>query len=195
MTDLRKLIKLDLSNVPIDQHKEAKNAVGNYLVNQVLRDIERGFSPVEGKGQFPKLTKDYADKEKGGRRVANLDLEGELKEAIQFKRTEDGIEYGNFIKSQAPKADGHNQHSAKAKAWAKKTGFPERQYIPEGKKKFRQAIEREMKSIVQSFEEVATSESEDNVFLNNETETGNIVTTEIAISDDVIEEEIRRQIS
>jgi len=112
------------------------------------------FSPVEGEGQFPKLTKEYADKEKGGRRTRNLELEGDLKEAIRYKRTRDGIDYGNFLKSQEEKADGHNQHSAKAKAWAKKTGFPKAQYIPEGEQKFRKGIEKEITKIIKGFEEI-----------------------------------------
>jgi len=203
MVILKKEVKLDLSNIPKSSHVAVKNAVGDFIVNQVLRDIERGFSPVENEGQFKQLTKDYADKEKGGRRTSNLQLEGDLKEAMQYRRSADGIVYGNFIASEKNKSDGHNQHSSKAKAWAKKNNFPKRTYIPTEKQNFRSGIEREIDNIVASFEQVAflslfeEVSAEDIIISSNETETGNRVTTEITdvFSDDAIEAEIRRQLN
>ena len=64
-----------------------------------------------------------------------MQLEGDLKEAIQYRKTKTGIEFGNFNESQKDKADGHNQHSAKAQRWAKAKGFPKRRYIPKSKQK------------------------------------------------------------
>lgn len=196
MTDLRKKIDLDLSNVPRHLHKTVKDEVGEYLVNQVLRDVERGFSPVAGEGQFEKLSKSYAENEKGGRTVANLQLEGDLKEAIRFKRTTDGIEFGNFLKSQHDKADGHNQHSDKAKQWAKEKNFPKRRYIPDDDQKFRPAIEREIQNIVRSYEQTP----ETNVNFtdpDDDVETGNRVEISLTniLSDEFIEAEIRRQLN
>lgn len=198
MSELRKKIRLDLEKVPSGKKAAAKKAVGDFLVNQVLRDIERGFSPVEGEGQFDKLTKKYADAEKGGRRTANLQLEGDLKEATRFKNIKDGIEFGNFLVSQEGKADGHNQLSAKARAWARKKDFPKRRYIPSSKQKFRVGIEREIESIVKGFEEIP---SEDVQALagrtTNETEDGNVVKTDFVdlFSDEAIEAAIKRQLS
>lgn len=198
MSELRKKIRLDLDKVPSGKKAAAKKAVGDFLVNQVLRDIERGFSPVEGEGQFDKLTKKYADAEKGGRRTANLQLEGDLKEATRFKNIKDGIEFGNFLVSQEGKADGHNQLSAKARAWARKKDFPKRRYIPSSKQKFRAGIELEIESIVKGFEEIP---SEDVQALagrtTNETEDGNVVKTDFVdlFSDEALEAAIKRQLS
>lgn len=196
MADLQKEIKLDLSNIPHLSHKAVKDEVGNFLINQVLRDVERGFSPVEGEGQFKKLTKGYADKEKGGRRTANLELEGDLKEAIKFRRTKEGIVFGNLVASQKEKADGHNQHSQKAKNWAAKNNFPKRRYIPDSSEDFRDGIEQEIKDIVKSFEEIPFEEVSTGVTTTNDTETGNKVTTSIVdlFDDDFINAEIRRQL-
>lgn len=199
MPDLRKEIKLNLDKVPFGKKAAAKKAVGDFLVNQVFRDVERGFSPVAGEGQFKQLTKEYADAEKGGRRTANLQLEGELKEATRFKNTKEGIEFGNFGKRQEGKADGHNQLTSKAKAWAKQKDFPKRRYIPSAKQKFREGIEREMEDIVKSFEEVPSEDVQVTAAgrTTNETEDGNVVktTTIDFFSDEAIEAEIKRQLS
>lgn len=198
MADLRKIIELDLTNVPRSEHTAVKNAVGNFVVNQVLRDIERGFSPVAGEGQFKQLNKEYANEEKGGRRTANLQLEGDLKDAIQFRPSVEGIVFGNFIAAQKDKADGHNQHSAKAKAWARSfpdDPFPKRRYIPKGSQKFREGIEREIKDIVKGFEEIPFEDV--NALGENIIESGNRVEIQITdvFNEDVIAAEIRRQLS
>ena len=38
--------------------------VGNFLINETLRYVRSGFSPVKGEGKFQQLNKEYADEEK-----------------------------------------------------------------------------------------------------------------------------------
>ena len=120
VTAVTKLVALDLTDIPNDKRKAAKTAVGNYLVESILREVGNGKSPVEGE-TFKKLGKEYAKKEHGGRRLPILELEGDMLAALKSEnKSGDNIEVG-ITGVEAPKADGHNQISAEAKAWASKT--------------------------------------------------------------------------
>lgn len=118
--------------------KEFLKQVGQYLVDSMLDKIAEGVSPVEGAGKFKKLTKHYAEEEKGGERTANMDEHGDMLQALTYKVVGNKIEIGIFDEDQAIKSYAHN------------TGFrghpflegkaPKRQFIPEGKQKLRPDI-------------------------------------------------------
>ena len=140
-----------LDEVPEEDRKRAKTKVANYLENQVLREVNAGKSPVKGEGRFKRLESDYAVKVKGGTRLANLEHEGDLLNS--FKVT---LDEGSFLEaghkgSQTPKADGHNQLSSKARAWALESGFPRRRYIPDDNQKYTSTITDEIISIIDRF--------------------------------------------
>lgn len=153
VTAVVKEIELDLSNIPREQRKEAKDEVRAFLLEEVLRSVESGNSPVQGEGRFRTLTPDYARKEKGGNRTANLELEGDLLNALDTKNLRGNkIEIGVRGK-EAPKADGHNQISGEAKAWASRTGRSKykRRFIPDDNQTFVRSIRNGIDEILDTY--------------------------------------------
>jgi hypothetical protein len=176
----------------------AKREVADYLKNQVLRQVSDGQSPVSGEGRFRILNPEYARREKGGRRIADLELQGDLKDSLISEPSR-----GSFIKyghegSQVPKSDGHNQISNKAKNWAKESKHPKRRYIPDTGQKFDKSITDGIKRIMDDFRrsgppstEIRDSEDflEGTVSVSSVTETPDSasVSTNDLFSDDIIE--------
>jgi len=140
-----------LKDVPPENIPAVKREVADYLVNEVLRKVKSGISPVKSEGRFRILDPKYATKEKAGVRTANLELEGDLLESLTA-RPADGafIKYGHEG-TQVPKADGHNQLSGKAKTWALKSKHPKRRYIPSDNQKFIPEITEEITAIIRQF--------------------------------------------
>lgn len=150
VTEVSKLIALDLSGVPDNKIAEVKKEVGDFLIESILRDVGDGKSPVQGE-RFKRLSKDYADEFKGGNTTPTMQLFGDLLDSL---RAEDAG--GSFIKighfgEQAPKADGHNQLSLEAKIWAAGRDFPKRRYIPAEGQSFKRSIERGIEEIIEGY--------------------------------------------
>lgn len=153
VTEVIKEISLDLSNIPMKDRKQAKDEVRAYIENEVLRSVAKGVSPVEGEGRFRILTSEYAKNEKGGNMTANLELEGDLLNAFKSKNLAGSkIEIGVRGK-EAPKADGHNQISGEAKAWAAKTHRTKykRRFVPDEEQSYKKSIMAGVGSILSSF--------------------------------------------
>ena len=77
------LLDLDdygLRDVPNENKEAAKIEVAAFLLNEALRDMSNSTSPVKGEGRFRALDSDYAQREKGGARLSDLELEGDLKD-------------------------------------------------------------------------------------------------------------------
>jgi hypothetical protein len=128
--------------------KDIKEEVGDFIKVSILDYVGDGKSPVTGR-PFKALNKGYAEEEKGGRRLANLDLNGDMLNALESKVTSDGVEVGIFDSGQSPKAFNHNQGDT----------LPRRQFIPEPKQKFVGDIERGINEIVKRrIAEVATDQ-------------------------------------
>jgi hypothetical protein len=152
VTEVSKVIKLDLSGIPSDKVTAAKKEVGDYLIEEILRYVGDGKSPVEGE-RWKKLTKEYADEFKGGNTTPTMQLYGDLLDSLKTEDAgEDKIKIGHFKdEGQAPKADGHNQLSIEAKLWAQKKDFPKRRYIPDNGQKFKSAIESGIEDILSGY--------------------------------------------
>jgi len=148
---IAKEIKLDLSSVPKSKHSEVKREVGDYIKDEILRAIASGNSPVAGES-FAQLNKIYADEEKGGDRTPNLELDGDLLDALKYKNTSDGIEIGIFKSSELGKADGHNKWN-----WSNNKRIPKRRFIPKDSQRFKKEINSGIKSIVNEYKEEAPS--------------------------------------
>lgn len=193
VTKVVKELTLDLSDIPRGQRKEAKEKVGNFIVNEILRDVATGRSPVEGEGKFKRLQKDYADEEHGGRRTAILELEGDMLAALKSQNKRgDKIEIG--IKgSQAPKADGHNQISEEAKAWAKRTDRTQykRRFIPDEKQVFKKRIRDGVNEILAGYKVIEEEPTETRTIRRPEVQATTPNNTSVAsndfFSDDIIE--------
>jgi hypothetical protein len=160
------------NDIPLGRRQDAKEEVADYLLNETLRFLSKGTSPVKGEGRFRILNQKYAKNEKGGVRTSNLELEGDLKDSLISKPADGAfIKYGHKG-PQVPKADGHNQLSTKAKTWAAASGHPKRRYIPNDGQKFVSEITNEIKAIISDFTPTLSSNSEDDVdvtaFINND---------------------------
>ena len=123
MLQIQKTLNLNLSDIPEENRKAVKQEVGEYLVNETIRYMEEGRSPVAGEQPWSKLDKDYAAEEHNGDRTPTLNATGRLRESLQFRSTDDGVEIGIFHKSQQGKADGHNNFSGKSQ-------LPQRRFVP-----------------------------------------------------------------
>jgi hypothetical protein len=158
VTQVIKSITLDMTDIPRDRRKDAKRDASDFLKNEILRRVQDGRSPVQGEGRFKRLEKDYAKDQKGGVRTANLQLEGDLLDSLKdHSRASDRIDMGHKGK-EAPKADGHNQLSGEAKAWASKKNYPKRRYIPDDKQNFTSSIRKGIDRILDEYREVPEQE-------------------------------------
>lgn len=153
VTEVSKLIRLDLSRIPTDKIDDAKKEVGDYLIEEILRYVGDGKSPVQGE-RWTKLSKEYADEFKGGNRTPTMQLYGDLLDSLKadIKAAPDAIKIGHFGE-EAPKADGHNQHSVEAKIWATAKDFPKRRYIPEDSQDFNGKIKNGINEILNGYRE------------------------------------------
>ena len=143
-------MNLDLSKVPRKDRTKVKKEIGDFVINETLRDLEGGKSPVKDAPYFKRLNKAYAKEEKGGNTTPNLELDGDMLDAFKSKNTKAGIEIGIFGSKQAIKADGHNTGFEGHPTLAGK-GL-KRQFIPTTDGKYKQRIEREIKQIIKESE-------------------------------------------
>lgn len=102
-------------------------------------------SPVTGRN-FKALDKDYAKRKADvARPIANLELSGDMLDALDYEIKGNEIEIGIWG-DEAPKADGHNNHSGDS-------SLPTRRFIPkQGEDNFRPSILQQVKSIIEEFE-------------------------------------------
>lgn len=119
-----------------------KRDVGDYLIESVLQTVHQSKSPVEGE-DWPGLSKAYKAKKiaEGGVGKANMELEGDMLDSLDYKPTKDGIEIG-FFDDQAWKADGHLKFSGK------ENNTPQRRFLPGEGESFIAPIQKEIESIV-----------------------------------------------
>jgi hypothetical protein len=130
-----------------------KREVGNFIVEEMLTRINDGESPVQGES-FNKLSKQYADDEKGGDRTPNLELTGDMLDALTFQINDDNsIDVGIFDESQEGKADGHNH-------WTQKSPLPKRRFIPKKSQKFDADIRAGVKEIVADYKKAPEKRDE-----------------------------------
>jgi hypothetical protein len=150
--EVSKILELDLTNIPRESRAAAKQDVGDLLIEEILRAVGDGKSPVQGEN-WKKLNKEYADEFKGGDTTPTMQLFGELLDSLKSKPSSGNkIKIGHFRdEGQAPKADGHNQLSLESQLWASKISFPKRRYIPNEGQKFKASIMREVKDILDSY--------------------------------------------
>lgn len=152
VTEVSKTLRLDLSGIPSSSIASAKQEVGDYLIEEILRNVGDGKSPVNGEN-WKRLSKQYADEFKGGNTTPTMQLFGDLLDSLKAEDVgSDLLKIGHFG-AQAPKADGHNQLSVEAKLWAAAKDFPKRRYIPGEGQKFKSSIERGIDEILGSYRE------------------------------------------
>ncbi len=135
-------IDLEIDNLPRSIRDDIIQETGELLVEQVLLSMADAKSPVSGE-KFPALTKAYKAKKValGGQPKPDLELTGELKDALTFRKTKEGLEIG-FFGSQSDKADGHLKFSGR------ENFTPQRRFLPAEGQKFNDTIEAKVQSII-----------------------------------------------
>lgn len=139
-----KIIKLDLSQIKGRAEKAiVKKEIGDFIINEILLSVSNGKSPVAGFNKpFKKLNSKYAKEHKGNNRTANLELEGDMLDALISKnKAGDKIEIGIFAKKQQGKADGHNNLSGES-------NLPTRRFIPDENENFKRFINNGINQII-----------------------------------------------
>jgi len=138
----QKLVTLDLTGIPEASIDGVKTDIGELLTIEIGRSVAKGSSPVRGHGSFDILTKKYAKEEKQGRRVPNLNLEGDMLHSLGWS-DEGGnrLSVGIQDKNERDKANGHNGIDGR-KANVK------RRFIPAADERFKRTIESKVNQIL-----------------------------------------------
>jgi hypothetical protein len=133
----------DLDKVPKSLRSELVNEVGDYLVQSILDYVGEAKSPVSGGKYKSKLNPNYAKAMKGGDTLANLDLNGDMLNALTFKAdiSSGKITVGIFDEEQAIKSYNHNKGDT----------LPKRQFIPEEDQKLKSEIIRGVNRIISEY--------------------------------------------
>lgn len=147
------ILNLDIpSEIRGEARDELLADIKEFLVTEVITQVEAGHSPVKGGGDFAPLTKNYANAQKGGDTNPNLDLNGDMLNSLVadvVKGSRNKIKIGIFDENQAIKAYAHNtgfkghpnpklSHNPKTK----------RQFIPAPSQTFEKSITKSIKDII-----------------------------------------------
>lgn len=147
LVDTEKLNKLSQST-----KKEISKEISEFIIDRILEDTSNRRSSVTGQ-LWKGLSPDYkAKKEKIAPGVANLELHGDMLDALKSRNSHEGSEIGIFIRKQAEKADGHTH--------AKEFGIsklPTRKFMPTKNEKLRSGI---LKDVVKIAKELVDSAPE-----------------------------------
>ena len=131
-----------------EDRKALLDNIGEFLVAEIIQSVEAGVSPVQGQREFKDLSTAYANREKNGDIKANLDLHGDMLNALTYKVVNTNtIEVGIFDKDQAIKSYAHNTGYRGHPTLARK-GL-KRQFIPDEKQKFDKTIRNGIDELIQ----------------------------------------------
>jgi hypothetical protein len=127
---------------PGSGEREARHDIADFILEEVLNSVGAGKSPVSG-GQWKRtLSPEYKKKKAAisSALFANMELQGDMLDALECVLTKDGMLELRIAGDQAPKADGHNNHSGKS-------SLPAREFIPKADQTFKRDILAGVKSI------------------------------------------------
>lgn len=133
-------------DVPRNRREEALAEVAEYIKEEVLSYVGDGESPVSG-GRFKKTLKPEYKKRKeaeGGSGVADLELTGEMLDALDVVVKSRNKLSLQIEGDEAPKADGHNNHSGLS-------SLPERKFIPKKDETLKRDIWQGVKGILEKY--------------------------------------------
>lgn len=127
---------------------EALERVAELVKTEVLEYVGDAKSPVKGGPWKRSLSPGYKKikAEESGVTVANLELTGDMLDALQVVRKRGTTLSLQIEGEEAPKADGHNNHSGDSP-------LPERRFIPKGSETLRDSIWRDVKRILTEYED------------------------------------------
>lgn len=136
---------VDTSELKLDEKETLKNELGELLYDLILKDTSNQRSAVSGQ-RWKGLSKEYKKiKSKVAPGIANLELTGDMLDALEVRNYRDGVEIGVFDPVEALKAENHNKFTARAE----RTKLPKRQFIPKKDESFRPGIIRELTKLAE----------------------------------------------
>lgn len=136
-------------NLNQETKEKIKKEVGELLYDLILKDTSEQRSAVTGQ-KWKGLSKEYKEyKKKIAPGIANLELTGNMLDALKTKNTTQGVEIGIFGAKQAIKAENHLKTTKRSL----KTALPQRQFLPLKNQKFRPGILKELKAIAEEIVE------------------------------------------
>jgi len=128
-------------SVPLEVRDSVKRECGDVIIDGILLAVGKARSPLIDQ-DWPPLSSEYREEksEDGRGTKANLELSGDMLDALNFTLTDNGIKLG-IVGPEAPKADGHNNFSGKST-------LPRRKFLPEEGDSFIPQIENDVRSII-----------------------------------------------
>lgn len=127
---------------------KALTEIADFVRDEILQYVGDGKSPVFG-GEWKKsLSKEYKERkgELSSSTIANMELTGDLLDALEARVVGNKIKVGWFGGEEAAKADGHNNFSGES-------SLPTRQSIPKEGETFKRDIVQGIKAIAKEFVE------------------------------------------
>jgi hypothetical protein len=97
-----------IDDIPESERESALEEIAQFIRDSILDYVGEGKSPIAGGTYKGKLSKVYADLEKGGDTLANLDLNGDMLDALEYRIEDDRVIIGIFKADQAIKSYAHN---------------------------------------------------------------------------------------
>ena len=145
--ELEKKLSLDIpDDLKARERKQLLEEIGEYIKIAMLDLIGDQRSPVTGQ-EWKQLSKNYAAKK--GSKEANMDLNGDMLDALDYKVVKDELYVGWFDSDQAVKAYGHTT-GMKDHPWLEGV-TPKRKLIPNEKENFTAEILSGIESVVKEF--------------------------------------------
>lgn len=135
------------------KREEAEKEIGQFLVDYILDKVGQAESPVEKGIYNPSLKKSYKKiKSKvSGNTKANMELFGDMLDALEYTAKDGIIEVGIFDKDQAKKAYGHNTGFAGHPDKKMRKRDHKRQFIPSKSKNFNKEAREEIQRIIDDY--------------------------------------------
>lgn len=138
----------ELVGIPAPKGKkiEAKAAISEFILEEVLNYVGQGRSPVSGgkwkRGLSPEYKKQKA--KYSSALFANMELHGDMLDALEVVQNPKGKLELRVKGREADKADGHNNHTGRS-------SLPPREFIPKEGQTFKKPILDGIKRIAQEF--------------------------------------------
>jgi phage gpG-like protein len=136
-------------NIPESVRDQVLEEIAEFLRDSILDYVGEGKSPVAGGRYRSTLNKDYADREKGGDTMANLDLNGDMLNALEYRIEDDKVIVGIFDEDQAIKSYAHNT-GYEGHPTLEGKGYI-RQFIPKEDQLLKAEIIRGVKRIIEEY--------------------------------------------
>lgn len=145
--EITKKVSVDLPDgLSRSEKEELLEEIGEYIKITMLDMIGEGKSPVTGR-KWKNLSENYADKK--GTKLSNMDLEGDLLDALEYEVKRGNLYIGWWDESQAPKAYGHTT-GMEGHPWLDGKA-PVRKLIPREDENFSAEIRNGIQTIIEDW--------------------------------------------